>query len=55
MADEMDVNDLVNGLLDEVADQARQLVLLKIQLAVATRGKEVKDDNGSVQSGDVHE
>jgi hypothetical protein len=38
MTDQMDVNDLVNGLLDEVAEQARQLALLKIQLAVATRG-----------------
>lgn len=46
----VDVNDLVNGLLDQVASQAREVALLRVQLALATRPAPVEEEgemNGS--------
>lgn len=37
MSDQIDVNDLVNGLLDQISTQARELAVLRVQLTLANK------------------
>lgn len=46
MSKQADANDLVNGLLETVAQQAKEIALLRVQLSVAlTDDEEVKSDD----------
>lgn len=35
MSSQLDINDVVNGLLDQIAQQARQIAMLNVQLQIA--------------------
>jgi hypothetical protein len=37
MSKQIDVNELVNGLLDQVAQQAKEIAMLRVHLAIATK------------------
>lgn len=44
MSNELNVNELLNGLLDQISQQAREIALLRVQLALATREVAEEED-----------
>lgn len=44
MSEQIEVNDLVNGLLDQIANQAKEIAMLRVQLAVALKPQESAGD-----------
>lgn len=43
MSDQIDVQDIVNGLLNQVGEQAKEIALLRIQLQIAVAKAPVEE------------
>jgi RNA-binding protein YhbY len=39
----MDANDLINGLLEQIAEQSKEIALLKVHLAGALREQQTEE------------
>lgn len=46
MNSQLDANDLVNALLEQIGNQAKEIAILKAHLAQAVQGTEVQADDG---------
>lgn len=44
---QIDVNDIVNGLLEQIAAQSREIAILKAQITALTKSPEGEEANGS--------
>lgn len=49
----IDAQQVINGLMQQLAEQSQQLAMLKIQLEAALKEDEAEDGSDTVQAGNV--
>ncbi len=49
MSKQIDANELINGLIDQIGEQAKEIALLKVQLSIHLKSEE--SEGGELEDG----